>query len=257
MLYDAVLVSGVENMADTLAPKLVEQLRSETIKTVHRQMDILRRNSGEWAEYRYKISTRVAFAVTELMEWGKSTWEDIHSGEYQKVDSEVAMYMSSMSRDFRLTEELLYELRQAVESENELFEALTGDFNDCALTGSGSWVIEGTASGDRIYKAAYTVAKYINDVFPRLLNTQVNVRFVEKESMNWGPVLVIQIATGFIPGVGLIADLVIDTCIEGAAYLIEKKLKQSEYTAKIAGLIGAEEQNLLYIINKPVYGGIK
>jgi hypothetical protein len=257
MFYDAVLVSGVENMADTLAPILVEQLRSETVNTAQRQMNILRRNSAEWAEYRYRLITRLALTAAEFKEWTKSTWAKIHSREYQEVNNEGAMYISCMIQDFRLYDELLYELRQAVESENEFFEALTRDFKDCALTGSGRWDVEGVTSEVRIHNAAYTVAKYINDVFPRLLNTQVEIKFLEKESMNWGPVLILQIAVGFIPGVGMLADLVFDVCIEGAACLVEKKLKQDEYTAKINELISVEEQNLLYIINKPVYGGLR
>jgi hypothetical protein len=236
---------------------LVEQLRSETVKTVQRQMNILRRNGAEWSEYRYRITTRLALTAAEFTEWAKSTWAKIHSREHQEIDTEGALYMSYISRDFRLEEELLYELRQAVESENELFEALVRDFNDCALAGGGSWVIEGVISEDRIHNATYTVVKYINDIFPKLLNAQVDIKFVEKESINWGPVLVIQVAAGFIPGVGLIADLVIDACIEGTACIIEKKLKQDEYTAKITELISAEEQDLLYIINKPVYGGLR
>jgi hypothetical protein len=257
MFYDATLVSGVENMADTLTPKLVEQLRSQTVKTVQRQMNILRNNAAEWVETRYGITTRLALTTAEFTDWVKSTWAKMHSKEYQKVDAEGVMYLNYMIRDFRLDEELLYELSRAVESDNELFEALMRDFNNCALTGSGRWIVEGVTSEDRIYNAARTVAKYINDVFPMLLNTHVDIKFIEKESINWGPVLAIQIGVGLIPGVGLAADLVIDTCIEVAACFIEKELKQEEYMAKIVELINTEEQDLLYIINKPVYGGIK
>jgi hypothetical protein len=254
-LYDSTLVSGVEKTADTLPRMMVRQINRETVKAVTRQTDLFRKNGTEWSELRYKIPTRLGLGAAGIAENVKLAWAKMRSSEYEKKDVEGAMYLSYLFRDYRLDEDLRYELDRAVTSDQELFEALVRDFNDCALTDGGVCFIEGVTSGEKILNAALAVPHYINDVFPALLNTGVNVRFVEKESVNWAPVLAIQIAAGCIPGVGLAADLIIDTCIDAASCLIEQKLKQDEYAEKIAGMINAEEQKLLFIINKPIYGG--
>jgi hypothetical protein len=256
-LYDSTLVSGVEKTADTLPRMMVGQINRETVKAVTRQMDIFRKNGAAWSEFRYKIPVRLSLGAAEFAETVKGAWAKIRSNEYEKKDAEDAMYLSYLFRDYRLDEDLRHELDRAVTSDQELLEALVRDFNDCALMDGGVCFIEGVTSDEKILAAALAVPNYLNDVFPELLNTGVNVRFVEKESMNWGPVLAIQIATGFIPGVGLAADLIIDTCIDVAACLIEQGLKQDEYTAKIAEMIDTEERKLLFILNKPIYGGSK
>jgi hypothetical protein len=250
---DSTLAGGVENMAGILPKTMETQLNVETKKTVNRQMDRFLKNGADWAEFRYKILTGLSLKAAEFVEAARGFF----SRDYQKKDVEGAWYMSYMSRDFQLEKELLQDLEWAVQWDKELFNALLGDFNDCVLKDGGAYTFTGDTSREKIRDAALAVPDYINKVFPELLNTGVNVRFVEKDEMDglWGPVLGIEIAVGCIPGVGLVADLVIDTCIEVAAALVEKNLKQDEYAAKIAEMVNGERQKLLFIVNKPIYGG--
>jgi len=162
-----------------------------------------------------------------------------------------------MLRDFNLEEALVKDLYWIQKTQEDMHSALINDFIDCSLGNNTNYQITGAADPEKIINSNRIAIEYIKDVFPSLLDTKINIKFVETDSMEelWGPVLILEVGIGFIPGVGLAADVVISICMDITACLLEKGLKKEEYAAKIAEIITVEEQKLLQNINR--YGGNK
>jgi hypothetical protein len=255
--FDSDLACGIENMAEVLPQVMIELFNGEIEHTIKQEMDILRRNGADWSKFRYEIGNRIGLTMANLAETGKSVWAKIRSKEYQKKNLETGLYCYYMMRDFNLEEKLVKDLYWAQKTQEDAYNALVNDFIDCSLGNDGNCLITGLVDMEKIMNSNKMAIEYINDVFPLLLNTETNVRFVEKDSVEnlWGPVIMLEILVGFIPGVGLAADMLIGVCIDTTACLIEKGLKQEEYAARIAEIVTIEEQKLLQTINR--YGGNK
>jgi len=250
--FDSDLMSGVEGMAEILPKVMVEIFNNKTRQTITDEMNILRRNGAEWAKVRYEISTRIGLTLANLAEIGKSAWAKITSKEYQKKNREIELYCSYMLRDFNLEEKLVQDLYWTQKTQEDMYKAIINDFIDCSLGNGNNYQITGAADPEKIISSNMMAIEYITDVFPLLLNTKTNVKFVETDSMEelWGPVLMLEIGIGFIPGVGLAADLLINICMDITACLLEKGLKKDEYAAKISEIISIEERKLLQNINR-------
>ena len=162
-----------------------------------------------------------------------------------------------MLRDFNLEEKLVKDLYWTQKTQEDIYNALINDFIDCSLGNGKNYMITGVADVDKIINSNKMAIEYITDVFPLLLNTKTNVRFMEIDPMEelWGTALILEIVVGCIPGVGLAADIIIGICVDMTVCLIEKGLKQEEYAAEIAEIVTIEERKLLQIINR--YGGNK
>jgi len=248
--FDSDLVSGVENMAVTLSKSLVGNINNKVGQTIKYEMDILRRNGIEYANYRYKIGTRIGLTLSEF----KETFKNFFLSDYQKRNPEAEAYFSYMQRDFDLKEQLVQDLYWAQKQQEYLNTALINEFMACSL-GNGDYPVTGAADPAKIINSNKMVMDYIKDVFSLLLNTQANIRFVKTESMEeiWGPAFALSIGIGLIPGVGLMADILIGIGIDIASCLLEKNLKKDDYAATIVQLVTYEEQKLLQNINR--YGG--
>jgi len=257
MAIDSDLADGIENMAVILPVSMVETYNNEIRRTIQKEMDILRRNGAEYAKVRYELGTRIGLSLSELAEMGKSLWAKIRSREYQKKNPEAELYCSYILRDFNLEEELVQELYWIQKTTEDMYNALINDFIGCSLENNANYLITGAADPEKIINSNRMAIEYIKDVFQSLFNSKINVKFVKTDSMEelWGPVLVLEVGIGFIPGIGLLADAFINVCMDITACLVEKGLKKDEYAAKIVEIINIEERKLLQHINR--YGGYK
>jgi hypothetical protein len=256
-VFDSDFIRGVERMAETLPQFMIVTFNVRIENTIRQEMDILRRNGVDWSRFRYELSTRLGLTLAELTETGKSLWAKLGSREYQKRNPETELFFHYMLRDFNLEEKLVNDLYWTQKTQEDFYNALIEDFINCSLGSDTNCLITGVVDMEKIANSNRMALEYITDVFPLLLNTEINIKFVEIDSMDelWGPVMMLEIGIGFIPVIGLAADIVIDICIDIFAGLVEKHLKQEEYAARIAEIVTTEERKFLQIINR--YGGYK